>query len=46
MAATLQTLVVGHPEVDFVFNHTTRRGTAALGCDRMHFDTREVRQAC
>lgn len=39
LAATLQTLVVGHPEVDFVFNH--RRGG-----ENMHFDTREVRRAC
>ncbi|MBM4031459.1 MAG: ATP-binding protein [Planctomycetes bacterium] len=39
MAATLQTLVVGHPEVDFVFNHRSAG-------ESMHFDTREVRQAC
>ena len=38
MAATLQTLVVGHPEVDFVFNHRS-------AAESMHFDTREVRQA-
>ena len=38
ISATLQTLVVGHPEVDFVFNH---RSAAEI----THFDTREVRQA-
>jgi len=38
MSATLETLVVGHPEVDFVYNH--RRAAEIT-----HFDTREVRQS-
>ncbi len=39
IAATLQTLVVGHPEVDFVFNHRS-------AAENTHFDTRELRRAC
>ena len=38
ISATLQTLVVGHPEVDFVFNHR-------MAAETTHFDTREVRQS-
>jgi len=37
IAATLQTLVAGHPDVDFVYEHTADSETA-------RFDTREVRR--
>ena len=38
MSATLETLVVAHPEVDFVYRHRT-------GAEVTRFDTREVRQS-
>ena len=37
IAATLQTLVVGNPDVDFVFEHRA-------GSETVRFDTREVRR--
>ena len=37
LAATLETLVIGNPDVDFVYEH--RKGT-----DQTRFDTREIRQ--
>jgi hypothetical protein len=37
IAATLETLVAGNPEVDFVYEHT-------VGSETARFDTREVRR--